>query len=330
MQLVGAMVTQPQAIASHQDELRAALGKQGVESLQKAAKNLRASASKDSVLQAQFNNLRSGLDLNDAGAVQELGARLNTLFDNSKSRVEGASGGDVASSDSKRKRERMSKEWKLQRPDRLGASGTQVLAARKTTPPVVVLPATEGESAVYLVGGSFVSVMLPMKKDQAYADQFSRILGVDSIDVRPVTRAWTYMEHRTGRTDVYVNFHSAEALAAARKSGSLPLFGNLRGWFTGYHVIARVSPEAVERERLALDESYRERFAKIPGVNSVKLSPITWSALWSYSPTGRTDIFVNFQSAEALEAAERSGSLPLFGNLRGWFTRYHVIARVNP
>ncbi|MBI2386933.1 MAG: hypothetical protein HYV14_13155 [Elusimicrobia bacterium] len=169
----------------------------------------------------------------------------------------------------------------------------------------------------------------PTQLNRDYADRFSRIPGVDSVGLAPITRVATLVEVPTGRTDVTVDFHSAEALATARKSGSLPLFGDLRGWFTGYHIIARVSPEVVARERAALDEGYRERFSKIPGVDSVELSPITRVATIVEVPTGRTDVFVNFRSAEALATARKSGSLPLFGDLRGWFTGYHIVARVN-
>lgn len=123
---VGALVAQPQAVALHLDELNAALGVQQTESLRKAAKDLQASAAKDSALQAQLNNLRSGLDLTDAGAVQELGTRLNALFENSKRR-ENAPGGTVLASDAAKKQQRIPDSWKSLKP--AGKSDARTLKA---------------------------------------------------------------------------------------------------------------------------------------------------------------------------------------------------------
>lgn len=112
--LVGALVAQPQAVALHQDELRAALGGQGVERLAKAATRLTARAAERPELLAQLDRFRAGLNLDDAAAVQELGARLNSLFENSNSKPEGASGGVVAAADPAQARKKMPSAWGLQ------------------------------------------------------------------------------------------------------------------------------------------------------------------------------------------------------------------------
>ncbi|MBI2387203.1 MAG: hypothetical protein HYV14_14520 [Elusimicrobia bacterium] len=216
-QLVGALAAQPQAIAAHQDDLRAALGKQGAESLMKSSARLQARASKDSGLRAQLNDLRSELDLNDTEAIQELGTRLNALFENSKSHPEDALRSAVAGADSSQKKIPVS--WKLKP------------AAAPTPRATALLDSPVSGKAIL---------------DRDYADRFSRIPGVDSVGLTPITRVATLVEVPTGRTDVVVNFRSAEALATAKKSGSLPLFGDLRGWFTGYHVVARVNSPAQE------------------------------------------------------------------------------------
>lgn len=112
--LVGALVAQPQAVALHQDELRAALGGQGVERLTKAATRLTARAAERPELLAQLDRFRAGLNLDDAGAVQELGARLNALFENSGSKPEDASGGVVAAAAPAQARKKMPSAWRLQ------------------------------------------------------------------------------------------------------------------------------------------------------------------------------------------------------------------------
>ncbi|HXT02086.1 MAG TPA: hypothetical protein VN915_15525 [Elusimicrobiota bacterium] len=86
--LVGALVAEPAAVAHFAPELRAAIGDQGVDQLQKAASRLQAKAAATPELGSQLRNLRSGLNLEDPAAVSELGSRLNALFENSKSRPE--------------------------------------------------------------------------------------------------------------------------------------------------------------------------------------------------------------------------------------------------
>lgn len=81
--LVGALVASPQAVVLHQAELRAALGDAGSEQLLKASVSLRAAEGPE--LLAQLKILRSGLDLDNAGSIQEFGSRLNAFFENSNS-----------------------------------------------------------------------------------------------------------------------------------------------------------------------------------------------------------------------------------------------------
>lgn len=95
---VGALVARPQVVASHQNELRAVIGNQGAKQMKEAATRFQAHAAGHPELFAQLKNLRSGLDLTDAGAVHELGARLNSMCEDSKSRPGVSSGGAVATS----------------------------------------------------------------------------------------------------------------------------------------------------------------------------------------------------------------------------------------
>lgn len=77
--IIGALVAQPEALAAHQEELRAALGDHGVDMLQKASARLQNAAAASESLRAQFK----GLSL-DASAVEQLGARLNSVYEKAK------------------------------------------------------------------------------------------------------------------------------------------------------------------------------------------------------------------------------------------------------
>jgi hypothetical protein len=101
--LVGALVAQPAAVAHFQTELRAALGDQGVDQLQKVSGRLQAKAAETPALAAQLQDLRSGLNLEDPSSVQELASRLNVLFENSKSRPDASPAGAVAADESHHK-----------------------------------------------------------------------------------------------------------------------------------------------------------------------------------------------------------------------------------
>jgi hypothetical protein len=85
-----ALVSQPQALSQYKVEIRAALGDQAYERLTKTASRLSIKAAANPALQEQLTGLRHGLDLADAAAVSELDARLNAIFENSRSRPEAA------------------------------------------------------------------------------------------------------------------------------------------------------------------------------------------------------------------------------------------------
>lgn len=82
--LVAALVAQPAVLSAHQAELRAALGEAGADALTTAAARIQAGAAAGGPLAGEVAALRSGLDLNDASAVDALGSRLNSLFEASK------------------------------------------------------------------------------------------------------------------------------------------------------------------------------------------------------------------------------------------------------
>lgn len=119
--LVTALLAQPQVIARHQEELLAALGEQGAGQLKEASANLENRAVLDRVLAAQLEDYRQRLDLDNARSIEEFGTRLNTLFENSKSRLGDASNGSVAGSDSAQKK--IPASWKLQPSQKIEAPG---------------------------------------------------------------------------------------------------------------------------------------------------------------------------------------------------------------
>ncbi len=85
---VGSMLAHPGAIAAHREALLQAFGtREGngiVQILQKAADRFHSRAITQPKLAAQLKKLRKEFDINDARAVQNFGARLNALIDNSK------------------------------------------------------------------------------------------------------------------------------------------------------------------------------------------------------------------------------------------------------
>ena len=101
---VGALVAQPAAVAHFAPELRAAIGDQGVDQLQKAASRLEAKAASAPELGSQLQGLRSGLNLEDNASVSELGSRLNVLFENSKSRPDASPAPAVAADEGHQKK----------------------------------------------------------------------------------------------------------------------------------------------------------------------------------------------------------------------------------
>jgi hypothetical protein len=110
---VGALVGDSRVADVHQEALRAAFGDKAAESLRKAAMGMQARAASDSALQAQLDQLRSGFNFHDPRDVKELAARLNAVFENSKTSSEGASGDAVAGADSEQKK--LPDSLKLQR-----------------------------------------------------------------------------------------------------------------------------------------------------------------------------------------------------------------------
>ena len=86
--LVGALIARPAAVAAHQQELRAALGDQGVDNLLKVSSRVQARAAEHPELAAQLAQLKGGVDIENGASVQEMGARLNALFENSRYRPE--------------------------------------------------------------------------------------------------------------------------------------------------------------------------------------------------------------------------------------------------
>jgi hypothetical protein len=83
-QLVGALAAQPEAIAEISASLRAALGDQPVDQLQKASARIHASVAAHPELATQLAGLRQGLDLSNASALTEFASRTNVVFDNSR------------------------------------------------------------------------------------------------------------------------------------------------------------------------------------------------------------------------------------------------------
>lgn len=83
--LVAALVTQPAALNAHKEEVRAALGDATYERLTKAAARLSSKAPHNAALQAEIADTRKTLDLNNAETVSDMGARLNALFEGSRS-----------------------------------------------------------------------------------------------------------------------------------------------------------------------------------------------------------------------------------------------------
>ncbi len=86
--LVTAFAAQPQILAQHKEEFRAAFGDQAYERLARSASRIAVKANANPALQEQLAGVRRGLDLGDPVAVQELGARLNVLFENSRTKPE--------------------------------------------------------------------------------------------------------------------------------------------------------------------------------------------------------------------------------------------------
>ncbi|PIR19714.1 MAG: hypothetical protein COV48_00470 [Elusimicrobia bacterium CG11_big_fil_rev_8_21_14_0_20_64_6] len=83
--LVTALVAQPQALSLHKKEIRAAVGDQAYERLTKSAGRLAVKARANPALQEQLAGVRRELDIENPAAVLELGARLDALFENSRS-----------------------------------------------------------------------------------------------------------------------------------------------------------------------------------------------------------------------------------------------------
>ncbi|HEX4046598.1 MAG TPA: hypothetical protein VH309_02120 [Elusimicrobiota bacterium] len=94
--LVGALAAQPAALAQYKTELRAALGDRSVEQLLRSSARLQQKAASNPDLGAQLRQLSSGLDLGDPASVSDQAARLNALFENSRSRPDAAPAGGVA------------------------------------------------------------------------------------------------------------------------------------------------------------------------------------------------------------------------------------------
>ncbi|MFI5347189.1 MAG: hypothetical protein ACHQ51_12520 [Elusimicrobiota bacterium] len=94
--LVTALVAQPQALTFNKESIRSALGDQTYERLTKAASRFASKAPANPALQEQLAGIRQGLDLRDPAAVQEMGARLNSLFENSNSKPEAPAAPSVA------------------------------------------------------------------------------------------------------------------------------------------------------------------------------------------------------------------------------------------
>lgn len=141
--LVGALVAQPQAIALHQNELRAALGDQGTDRLKEATTRLYAHASQHPGLTAQLEDLRQGLDLNDDDAVQGLGARLSALFENSKSRPRDAQGDAVAGASPTQKK--MPASWELRPAGRSRAAERSSLSGESDLSQSLIAKRTSGD-----------------------------------------------------------------------------------------------------------------------------------------------------------------------------------------
>lgn len=163
-------------------------------------------------------------------------------------------------------------------------------------------------------------------KDRSYSARFATIPGVSSVELLPHVVP-VPGSPRTRYTTVYVNFGDEASLQAARRSGALPALGYLRGYFTGYHIVARLAPEVAARARRAVDESYRARFAAIPGVSSVDVLPSVVPVPGT-PRTRYTTVYVNFRDESSLRAARQAGLLPYLGDLRRDLTAYRVVARV--
>ena len=84
--LVAALVAQPQALNLHKADIRAAFGDQAYERLTRSASRISSKAPGSPALQAQLAGVRADLDLGNPAAVSDLDARLNVLFENSRSK----------------------------------------------------------------------------------------------------------------------------------------------------------------------------------------------------------------------------------------------------
>jgi hypothetical protein len=101
--LATALVTQPSVLAQYKGEIRAALGDQAYERLTKTASRLASKAGANPALHEQMAGLRRELDLGDAASVSGLDARLNALFENSRS-LPAASAAPVTADESRHKK----------------------------------------------------------------------------------------------------------------------------------------------------------------------------------------------------------------------------------
>ncbi|MDE2143388.1 MAG: hypothetical protein KGJ84_13345 [Elusimicrobia bacterium] len=98
--LVTALVAQPQSLSFNKEAIRAALGDQTYERLTKTASRFASKAPANAALQEQLAGIRQGLDLRDPAAVQEMGARLNSIFENSRAKPETAAPAVAAGAES--------------------------------------------------------------------------------------------------------------------------------------------------------------------------------------------------------------------------------------
>lgn len=116
VRLVGALVSQPELLAKHAPALETALGRDGARDFVRAAGVLREKGASDPVLGSQLKGLREGLDLDDPAAVEELHARLQRIFEGSRSGSGAGTGATtVGAGDGPMRRPLVT----LQKPDRL-------------------------------------------------------------------------------------------------------------------------------------------------------------------------------------------------------------------
>lgn len=82
--LVTALISQPGAVSANKETLRLVLGEKGFTTLAQAAGRVQAKAAQNAGLQETLKTQAAALDLDDDDSVEQLGTRLNALFENSK------------------------------------------------------------------------------------------------------------------------------------------------------------------------------------------------------------------------------------------------------